>query len=180
MQEMAVDIGGGKGEYFVQRARENPEKTFLILEPSPLRLKREPPNLHVIRWRSDEESFLPLKAASVDEANINFLCGEIRDRDDDVGRAEKFEVDRYRKLLRDLKEVLKNGALVRIADVRGNIGAIKNLLEEEGYKITLAPIRLMDEDRTAWSKCFFDVFEKGGKSEEESVALPMTIEAQWE
>jgi hypothetical protein len=180
-KEIAIDVGGGQGEYFAKRARAEPEKTFLVLEPKPTKPEKIPPNLHIIQWLSTQKSGLPLKGSSVDEANIHFLYGEIIDT---TGRAisskDTSAEDRaYRKLLRQLKRVLRNGARINILDVRNNILRVEKLLKEEGFLITSPPRKLENEEQTIWSALFFSSFKKGHRPESESFVLPMEIEASW-
>lgn len=179
-ESLATDIGSGMGEYFVERARQQLEKTFLILEPRRLRILRKPPNLRIVQWRTDRDSKLPLSPNSVNEVNINFLAGDIVYREDDNDNPEfpvweRYRWERYRKLLHDLKGVLKKGALVRIVDDQGHIKEIEKMLEEEGYRITLPAARLQDEKRTSWTKTFFSRFKETRRFD----LLPMTVEAQW-
>ena len=177
IKELAVDIGGGWGEYFVGRARENPDMTFLILEPSPIKLRRYPPNLHIVKWRSEIDSDIPFTKESVDEANVNFLLGEMRDSSDSVGIGIETTLERYEKLLKDLFNVLKTGAALKIIEPKLNIAFIKEILFKTGYKIKGKPSPLNDSETTRWSKIFHDYFRSSGKSAGESFTLPMYIEA---
>lgn len=176
-KEVAIDIGGGYGEYFVERARKEPGKIFIILEPNPPRILRKPANLQILGWQSDSWHAIPLASGSVDEANINFLFGEI-DTNERADASVEEAADKYERILQDLRPVLKEGGLVRIVDSKEYILKIKELLKKEGYVISQNPTVLADTDRTVWSQRFYDVFKKVGKPPEESSILPMTIEAR--
>lgn len=176
-KEVAVDIGGGAGEFFLKMAKENPDKHFLILEPQELSMEEKPPNLDIVQWRSEKELVLPLRENSISDAYINFLMGEIKYKGH-YATTEEEAIEMYRKILSELKEVLKSGSLVHITDVRDNIKHIKKALLDEGFNITSGPARLTDENKTLWSKMFSDAFKQIGKSEDESYILPMTMEAQ--
>lgn len=177
-EDLAIDIGGGFGEFFVEEARKRPNTQFLILEPRPLRLRRFPPNLHVVRWASDVDWTIPLVSESVDEANINFLMGEMMDRSGSIGTGETVQLERYQNLLHDLKRTLKNGAILSILEPSNNVEHIENILYKEGYHIVDDPQPLKEVERTAWSKRFHDWFKESGKSQAESVAYPWIIKAR--
>lgn len=180
-KEIAIDIGGGWGEYFFSLAKENPQKTFIVLDPSIRPIKRAPNNLFLIKWRTNVDSKLPFLPNKIDEAHLNFLFGVIK-----FDEKHSFETEesnrRYRALLKDLKDVLKPNSSVYLVDVRGNIFRIQQLLKEEGYQIIQEPKRLKDESRTAQSKFFTEAlaFKKIDETEEEPRILPMEIEARWE
>jgi hypothetical protein len=178
-KEKIVDIGGGGGEYFSRLAREHPGKTFLVLDPQRNSIQENPPNLFFTQWKSDVDSKIPFRADSVDEAHINFLMGEIRSKEPETGTEEE-AVRRYRRLLSQLKEVLKQKGLVHIVDVQDNIKFVKRALEQEGYLIIEGPTPLQDEKITKWSEFFYSVSKKSGRKLEESMALPVVIRARLE
>jgi len=170
---VAVDIGGGQGEYFVDRARGEPQKTFVILEPAPLSLPDKPPNLHIIRWKSTAALTLPFADKSIDEVNINYLFGKM-----EPSRLERHrpldQKEIYRRLIKDARQVLKSGGKISIIDAHCHINLIKEILIESGYHIVQEPISLPDPDRTYWSGKFTEDYERN----EESFVAPMIIEAQ--
>src|SRR3989344_5170869 len=107
-KETVIDIGGGGGEYFLELARENPDKSFLILEPEKISSPEKPQNLHIVQWRSDIDSKIPLREDSIDEAYITFLLGEIKYREEDSENVKQ-SMQKYRKIISELKETLKRG-----------------------------------------------------------------------
>ncbi len=174
--ELAIDIGGGAGERFLDLARHNPQKTYLVLDPNINNISDKPDNLHLMPWRGDKSSAIPLPEESVNVAGISFLFGEMISREI-KGYKMKDEKERYRVLITDLKRVLKRNGMIEIVDVKGNIKYVVEVLEEVGFKITQKPQRLKKEDYSPWSKIFFSVFYRSGKSEEESEALPMMVKS---
>lgn len=152
-KEVAIDVGGGLGEYFVERAKKEPSKQFVILEPRRLRIARKPQNLHIVQWRSDEESALPFKASSVDEANINFLYGISKwgITEDSYG-PQPYQAKKYEKILNDLKSVLKQGGKLHIVEAKFRQGIIVAILKKLGYRLEGEPEFLQDKERTFWSK----------------------------
>lgn len=208
-QQISIDIGGGRGELFQNLAKENPQKTFVVLDPSVKKEDRELPlNLHLIKWRKDKDSFLPLAKNSIDEAFLNFLHGEIdvsygvRRRQwsglqrlrmperiaEEEGRyleeLKNFDTTVYQDLLRDLRRVLKKGALVHIADVRENIMKIREALE------SIVDFQIIGEPKpgsryvTEWVGAFYDGAEdekdyKGLDRIEAAGMYPWSLEAKW-
>ncbi len=177
--EVAIDIGGGEGEFFLRLAKENPQKAFIVLDPEVTKIKEAPPNLHFICWRTDIDSRLPFLSKKIDEAHINFLFGKIGAEDDEDFESLGKRVGKFRNLLKDLKNVLKQGAKLHINDARGNIDNIMRILKEEGYQVVQGPKRIADENKTWWAKTFADGFKVGGRKEEESLILPMELETIW-
>lgn len=176
--EVAIDIGDPRGEYFCRLAKENPEKTFVVLDPAVKKIEEAPSNLHFLRWRTDVNLSLPFSPDSIDEAYIHFLFGGITLRDQPSSESLEDSCRYYQKLLRDLRVVLKGDARIHIADMRANIFHIQILLEKEGYQVVQEPKEMLDERRTAWSRLLFDVLRTLGKGAEDPM-LPMEIEAQW-
>jgi len=179
-KEVAIDIGGGWDEYFFRLAKENPQKTFIVLDPSIRPIKRAPDNLFLIKWKTDVDSKLPFLPDKINEAHLNFLFGEIKTSEEPDVETEEESNRRYRMLLKDLKDILRPNSTLHLVDVRDNIFRIQKLLKEEGYQIIQPPKRLKDESRTKWSTLFAEAFKKKGRKEEESFILPMEIEAKWE
>ena len=183
-KEVAIDVGGGEGEFFLRLAKENPGKTFVVLDSVAKRVMDAPENLHFVRWRLNAESMLPFLPEKIDEAHINFLLGEIKEGK----RVEaEYEIDfvedqsgQYQKLLKDLKSVLKPGATLHITDVKDNIPIIEKLLRDEDYSLVCEPRKVTHENKTFFTRYFFEAFKKKGRSEKESHILPMEIEARWE
>jgi tRNA G46 methylase TrmB len=183
-KEVAIDVGGGEGEFLLRLAKENPEKTYIILDPLAKKVRGAPENLHFVRWRVNTESMLPFLPEKIDEAHINFLLGEIKEgkRVEDGHEVDYFEdqAGQYQKLLKDLKNVLKPGAILRITDTKDCINIIEKLLRNENYSLVGGPKKVSDEEKTFFSQYFFKAFREWGRSEEESHILPMEIEAKWE
>ena len=168
--EVAIDVGGGYGEYFVDRARHERNRQFLILEPRNLRLKRVPRNLHVITWGSHPELELPLASNSIDEANLNFLWGEISYKEEDTDDANNEAPKRYGLLLRQIHRVLRPSGSLKITDANGLLSKIKEALRGEMYKIEkIEP--LSNTQMSYWSQTHHDTFVKRGID----FAKPMTI-----
>lgn len=175
-KETAIDIGAGWGEYFVDRAKDNPDRTFILLDSYFPRIRRLPPNLHMIRWVSDSNSGLPFKSDSVDEANINFLMGEIKSKEDGLETIEMAH-KKYERVIKDLPKCLKKGAILQIVDARENIFAIEEILKKNNFTIETRPTKLENMNLTRWTRTFYDGCVKSGRSEEESFALPMKLTA---
>ena len=177
-KETAIDIGAGWGEYFVDRAKENPDKTFILLDSYFPNIRRLPPNLRLVRWVSDSDSGLPFKSSSVDEANINFLMGEIKSKEDKPeGETIEMAHKKYERIIKDLLKCLKKGAILQIIDARENIFAIEEILKRNNFTIKTKPTKLENMNQTRWTKTFYDVFVKSGRPEEDSFALPMKLTA---
>jgi ubiquinone/menaquinone biosynthesis C-methylase UbiE len=176
-RETAIDIGGGLGEYFARRARQEPDKTFLVLDYNFLNVKRKPDNLKMVKWVSDVDSSLPLEDKSIDEANINFLMGVIENKGDEDDEIYEESLLRYRRIVSDVRRCLKKGGVLKIVDSKQDIFEIDRLLRKEKFKITLKPQKLEDLNRTQFSTVFYDNHLKGRRPEKISTTLPMTIEA---
>jgi hypothetical protein len=175
-KETAIDIGAGLGEYFIDRAKENPNKTFVLLDNNFPKIEHLPSNIQLIRWTSDFDSGFPFKADSVDEANINFLMGEIKSKEDiPISETVELSLKKYERIIRDLKKCLKKGGLLQVVDVKDNIFAIKKILIKNDFAIDTGPIKLESMDQTRWSKFFYDAFLQSGNSEEKSHTLPMKL-----
>ena len=172
-QTVAIDIAGGRGEYFVKEARKRPNDNFLILDPWP-KIRRPPPNLHIIRWGSYVNSNIPLAPESVNEANINCLMESINDSSGKTAVGDKIIREKYQALLRDLKRVLKKGGVLTIVEPRVNIGKIKEFLISENYTVIEEPQPLKDPERTYWSSAMYEWSNTGGGS----LAFPMSIKAK--
>jgi len=183
-KEVAIDVGGGEGEFFLRLAKENPGKTFVVLDSVAKKIMGAPENLHFVRWRVNAESMLPFLPEKIDEAHINFLLGEIKEgkkvEDGQEIDCVEDQTGQYQKLLKDLKGVLKPGATLHITDVKDCIAIIQQLLKDEGYRLVHEPRKVTDEDKTFFTQYFFRAFRRAGRSEEESHILPMEIEARWE
>ena len=175
-KETAIDIGAGWGEYFIDRARNNPNKNFILLDSHFPKIRRLPPNLHMVRWVSDFDSGFPFKSNSVDEANINFLMGEIKSKEDETETIENTH-KKYERVVKDLPKCLKKGAILQIIDAKDNIFTIEEIIKKNGFAIKTKPIKLENMNLTRWTQTFYDVFTKSGRSEEKSHALPMKLTA---
>lgn len=185
---IAIDIGAGKGEYFLQRSKTKPDKIFIVLEPEKDIPENYPPldaigletervnllerrsNLHRILWRTDKDSDLPFGAAAVDEANINFLMGEIRTikQAPDARTSDTGQAIAYRRLLRNLNRVLKENGRLWIVDTEFNVfNNIVSMLVAEGFTIIIRPRKMLIEGKPAFVAHFFDLFtpRNGGWNE---------------
>ena len=172
--KIEIDVAGGRGEYFVEKARKERGKVFLLLDPVPAKILRKPANLNVFRWISSKRSALPITKDSVDEANVNFLFGEIRDENDEV-YSDPTQFEEYRRVSQEIFRVLKPNGTLKVVDARANIFNIKDLLIDSGFGILEEPRVISDGDRTVWTKVFFDVYKNVGKPLEKSEAAPMEI-----
>lgn len=178
-----IDVAGGKGEFFYKKAKENPDQSFVVLDPGTYgseyapQLNPELKNLHVIHWKSDVDSQLPLKGESVDEANANFLMGEIYTKEGSSKTVEENKA-KYARVMRDIFAVLKNEGKLRIVDLQAVIPYVVEVLNDVGFTITLTPSPLLEgeKDMSEWSKAFFDMYETTGKNPD-SLVLPMVVEA---
>ncbi len=179
--EIHIDVGGGTGEYLFNKAKENPDKTFVILDPFPnlsnnknstSKLK----NLHTIIWKSDIDSHLPFLEGTISEASANFLMGELNTKEEASTTIEE-DKQKYARLMRDIKNVLKKDGKIIIVDTKACINYIMEVLNEVGLKITSEPrpITLDEKEMSVWSAAFFDMNESTGKKT--SSLLPMILEA---
>ncbi len=116
---LAIDVGAGFGELFINRAKLEPEKRFIIIEPLgwPDPSDREiPKNLTWIKGRLTEKESLPLQDASVDEVNFNFsistMCVDHQGFDQEP--KEYLQV-----LLKEPLRILKNGGQLIIREEAG-------------------------------------------------------------
>lgn len=115
--ERLVDIGAGFGELFIDRAKKEPGKNFIIIEPFGFPDPKElPPNLTWIKGRLADQEALPLEDVSVDEVNMNFSLSAIFA--DFPGSDEEF-IEYLPGLLREGLRVLKNGGRLVIREERG-------------------------------------------------------------
>jgi hypothetical protein len=179
-KEFNIDIGGGAGEYFTEEAKKNPDKTFVVLEPFSRGKVFIPQseNLHVIMWKSDVDSSLPFLEGTVSVASANFLMGELQTKE---GNPRTIEVEkrRYARLMGDIKNLLKEGGKLRIVEVKGSIDYVVEILNEVGFSVTSQPrpISSEEKDMSFYTKFFYDMYKKSGKKPEDSVTLPMVLEA---
>ena len=182
-RKVNIDVAGGKGEFLSKKAKENPGQTFVVLDPGVYgseyapHLNPELKNLHIINWKSDIDSHLPLAKESVDEANANFLMGEIYTKE---GSSKTVEEDKakYARVMRDIFAVLKNEGKLRIVDLQAVIPYIVEVLNDVGFTITLtpSPLPIEEKDMSEWSTAFFNMYETTGKNPA-SLVLPMVVEA---
>lgn len=181
-KEVQIDIGGGTGEYLSNKARENPDKTFVTLEPFSNHYKNKPllpklENLYTIVWKSDVDSHLPFSEGTVSEASANFLMGELRTKERESQTIDE-EKKKYRRLIEDIKNVLRKDGKLRIVDVKGVIDYVVEVLNEAGFRITLPPRPMQpgEKNMSAWSAAFFNMSENSKKGKD-SLVLPMVLEA---
>jgi hypothetical protein len=185
-----IDIGGGAhADYFRKRARHHPEHTYLVLDPAITHRPRAcPPNLQLIRWRSDNDpdahSQLPVKRRSIDMAHLSFLLGELRGRsrpsyaDDPHHYTYDAEIGRYRHLLHGLKHALKQGGQVHVSEPQANILRVQDLFTEEGFTIVHPPTVIADKHKTAWITAFYHVVDQVAATTTAAPALPMELVAE--
>ena len=178
-KKISIDIAGGEGDYMFRKARENPKESFIILEPTDLSMPHRPPNLHIFKLKTDVDSFLPFNPNSIDEASIHFLMGEIKTKEPNSNTVGE-DMGKYERLVLDIKRVLKPGGKIHIVDVKGNIGYIEDILREAEFSITSGPTPLPYNKKhlSKWSEAFFDAYERFGKFEEDSLVLPMMLDAE--
>jgi hypothetical protein len=174
--EIAVDIGGGKGEYFLKRALAEPQKMFVVLDPQVDQIPNKPNNLVLIRWKTDKDTNLPFRPNSIDEVSMNMIMGELRTRDD-VGKIDNDMIP-FRRLLKETKGLLKENGTVTIVEPKDNIDRVKRLLGEEGYEVVSPVSKVADENRSVYIGIFFDLFRRGKKNENESILIPQEIKAR--
>jgi len=169
--ETVIDIGGGKGEYFLGLAKANPDKNYIVLEPLnlPLDLKDKPENLHLLAWKTDVDSMLPFPEGSIDEVHINMLHRvldtknrqDFRDWWEDrngnnydsafSSMDERIADEDYLNLLLDAKRVLKVGGSLLIIDIFSE--RIDPLIEKAGFK-SWNREEIGDSNKTDFTKDF--------------------------
>jgi hypothetical protein len=183
--EIAVDVGGGKGEYFLRRALAEPQKVFVVLDPQIEQIPDKPDNLFLVKWKSDKDVDLPIKPNSVDEVNISMLMGELITRDvsdaNNVPEHLRKEFTQFRRILRDTKNMLKSDGIVTIVEPRGNMNYVLRLLTDEGYKVIKPASKVEDKNRSAFVGMFFDFYQHNPrikKNEETSIIIPLEVKAQ--
>ncbi len=181
-----IDLGGGAdAHYFHKLARNNPEQTYLVLDPAITHKPWAcPPNLHLIRWRSDNDpaaiSHLPLKVRSVDTAHLIFLFGELHGRSRPADRhyyMQNAEAERYRYLIHGLKHALKQGGRVHVNEPQHNLLLVEDLFTQEGFTIVQQRTPVEDKHKTEWIKSFYHVVDQTVEGNTESPALPMALVA---
>jgi ubiquinone/menaquinone biosynthesis C-methylase UbiE len=175
--EIAIDIGGGNGKFFLKMAYDNPEKIFLILDPKYNQIENKPNNLIFINWMKDMNSDLPFMDESISCVHIDFLMGEILSRKFNDSGSNEDAMRIYDLLLSEVDRVLSTGGILDIVDVKENSIKIEELLIKHGY-FYKTPTILEDENHSVWSKVFFEVFHKSHRSYVDSYAIPMHIEAR--
>jgi hypothetical protein len=184
--EVAVDVGGGKGEFFLKRALAEPQKVFVVLDPQIEQISGKPDNLFLIKWKSDRDANLPIKPNSVDEVNISMLMGELITSDvsdaNNVPKHLEKEFMQFRRILKETKSMLKSDGIVTVIEPRANMDYALRLLADEGYKIIKPASKVEDKNRSAFVGMFFDLFQHNPslnkKSEETSLIIPLEVKAQ--
>jgi hypothetical protein len=175
--EIAIDIGGGNGKFFLKMAYDNPDKIFLILDPKYTQIENKPKNLIFINWMKDLNSDLPFTVESISCVHIDFLMGEIRSSKYNDSGNDEDAMRIYDMLISEVDRVLSKGGILDIVDVRENLKKIEKLIKKRGY-LYKTPTILEDENHSAWSNVFFEVFHKSRRSVDDSYAIPMHIEAR--
>ncbi len=135
-KETYLDIGAGFGERFAQRARENPDKQFIIVEPEtdlgvfPGR-EALPENLEWIKKGITEEEKLPLPDNSVDEANLDcvlfYLAGDNKE-------------DLFPRVISEALRVLKKGGVLYIREPKNMLEFIRPVLQKLTSEFLVSPI----------------------------------------
>ncbi len=135
-KETFLDIGAGFGERFIQRAKENPDKQFVVVEPEtdldvfPIK-EALPENLKWIKGKIDERHHLPLRDSSIDEANLDcvlfYLAGD-----------EKQAL--FPKVISEALRVLKKGGVLYIREPKHMLDSIRPVLQELTSEFMVSPI----------------------------------------
>lgn len=133
-KEVFLDIGAWEGESLIERARENPTKQYLVIDPEidPKNLPRRevlPQNLKWITGKIDERAQLPFVDESVDEANLNFVfCFLYGDEYEDEQEALFKEI--FPRILIEATRVLKKGGSLLIREPRYMVAIMEPVLTE--------------------------------------------------
>lgn len=140
-----ADVGAGFGELFINRAKTEPEKSFIIIEPlgfPDLPTQEMPKNLTWIKGRLTDKEALPFQNGSVDEVNLNFslstMYADYQGPDQELGGY-------LQKILREAFRVLKDGGRLVVREERGFCQDVLRLsLDELGADFRMTPAQKED------------------------------------
>jgi len=126
-----IDIGAGYGEYFIQRARSNPNKKYVAIEfyDPP---KNLPSNLQWIKQEVNNDTPIPFSDGSVDEVNMDFLLIHVHGED-------RISLE---TILGEAKRVVKKNGLIVIREPKYMMNILKPVFEELELKYKNKPIPL--------------------------------------
>ena len=135
-KETFLDIGAGFGERFIQRAKENSDKQFVVVEPEtdldvfPIK-EALPENLKWIKGKINERHHLPLRNSSIDEVNLDcvlfYLAGDERQA-------------LFPKVISEALRVLKKGGVLYIREPKNMLASIRPVLQKLTSEFLVAEI----------------------------------------
>jgi len=162
-KETSLDIGAGFGERFIQRAKENPDKQFVVVEPeteldvSPIK-EALPENLKWIKGKIDERHHLPLRDSSIDEANLDcvlfYLAGD-----------EKQAL--FSEVIGEAMRVLKKGGVLYIREPKNMLDSMIPVLQELTSEFMVSEIPIEEAKKHSVSlREIAEEFESGDKEQQ--------------
>ncbi|MDD3532155.1 MAG: class I SAM-dependent methyltransferase [Candidatus Shapirobacteria bacterium] len=111
-----LDVGAGFGELFIDRAKAEPNKNFIVFEPLGFPDQELPENLTWIKGRLTDQESLPFQDGSIDGVILNFSLSTIYA--DYSGSDQEFG-EYLQKILTGVLRVLKDGGEMVIREERG-------------------------------------------------------------
>lgn len=171
----ALDIGGGKGEYFKSLAVADTKTEYIVLDPFAIPPIDNPSNLQFLDWSAVVDRVLPFDDSSVAYVHIAFLMGVVRDAE---GRVNDKTFDdvlaMFLPIVRESSRVLTSNGTLEIVDARQNTQLLVPKLPELGLSIHGYGL-MPDMHRTPHIEMFWKAFEKGGRPFNESYSVPMQL-----
>ncbi len=160
-KETCLDVGAGFGERFIQRAKENPDKQFLIIDPFIRNLPPKetlPENLHWIEGTIDEKENLPLSDSSIEEANLDcvlfYLAGD-----------EKQAL--FPKVIGEAMRILKKGGVLYLREPKNMLDSMMPVLQKltSGFMVSEIPIEEAKKHSVSLRE-IAEEFESGDKGQQ--------------
>jgi ubiquinone/menaquinone biosynthesis C-methylase UbiE len=170
-----VDIGGGDGSGILNWANQSPGMMFYVVDSVPSVIQPRYNNVRFIDQLIDFGTVLPFPDKSVDVVKMNFLMGELNR--ETINASDSFEEALYCVAVTEARRVLVDDGVVQITEVRGNLRKAATVFFECGFYIFSSAV-VAGRGASWYTDYFFDIFDRSGRSPEESKVLPMYFEAK--